>query len=147
MTVEKIACDIAQTAVEVASMLRPRALAKQFPLQVDFVGPIPATIQSDPMRMKQVLMNLVGNAVKFTETGQVSMKVSFEKGPERNRAIFEITDTGIGMTPVQVGRLFQPFVQADESMTRKYGGAGLGLVISKRPANNLGWGLGSKRCR
>jgi signal transduction histidine kinase/DNA-binding NarL/FixJ family response regulator len=138
MTVEKIPCDIAQTAVEVASMLRPRALAKQLPLQVDFVGPIPATIQSDPMRMKQVLMNLMGNAVKFTETGQVSMKVSFEKGPERNRAIFEITDTGIGMTPAQVGRLFQPFVQADESMTRKYGGTGLGLVISKRLANYLG---------
>jgi CheY-like chemotaxis protein len=119
-------------------MLRPRSQAKQLPLRVDFVGAIPATIRTDPLRLRQVLANLVGNAVKFTEHGEVSLKIHVETGPLRIRAVFEIADTGIGMTPEQAGRLFQPFVQADESMSRKYGGTGLGLVISKRLAKLLG---------
>jgi signal transduction histidine kinase/DNA-binding response OmpR family regulator len=138
MTVEKIPCDIAQTAVEVASMLRPRALTKQLSLNVDFVGSIPAEIRTDPTRLKQVLMNLTGNAIKFTDRGEISIKVWFEQRQDGNRAVFCISDTGIGLTPAQVAKLFKPFVQADESMTRKYGGTGLGLVISKRLATCMG---------
>jgi signal transduction histidine kinase/ActR/RegA family two-component response regulator/HPt (histidine-containing phosphotransfer) domain-containing protein len=138
MTVERIPCDIAQTAVEVASMLRPRALAKGLLLRVDFQGPIPASVQTDPLRLKQVLMNLTGNAVKFTETGEICIKVSLDRGPAGNRAIFAISDTGIGLTNEQAEKLFRPFVQADESMTRKYGGTGLGLVISKKLALSMG---------
>jgi signal transduction histidine kinase/DNA-binding NarL/FixJ family response regulator len=138
MTLEKIPCDMAQIAVEVASMLRPRALAKQLSLQVQFVGLIPTQICTDPLRLKQVLMNLTGNAIKFTEKGEVCITVSVIKEPGGSRATFDISDTGIGMTPDQAKKLFQPFVQADESMTRKYGGSGLGLVISKRLAGFMG---------
>jgi signal transduction histidine kinase/DNA-binding response OmpR family regulator len=138
MTIEKIPCDIARTAVEVASMLRPRAMEKQLALQVEFDGPIPETVQTDPLRLKQVLMNLTGNAIKFTESGEVRIKVRVEQNPSGNRAIFEISDTGIGLSDQQASKLFKPFVQADESMTRKYGGTGLGLVISKKLAVYMG---------
>ncbi|MBC7783363.1 MAG: response regulator [Burkholderiales bacterium] len=138
MTVEKIPCDIAQTAVEVVSMLRPRAMIKNLTLTVDFVGPIPVEVRTDPTRLKQVLMNLTANAIKFTDRGDIRLKVSVEKVDGADRARFDITDSGIGMTPEQLAKLFKPFVQADESMTRKYGGTGLGLVISKRLANYMG---------
>jgi signal transduction histidine kinase/HPt (histidine-containing phosphotransfer) domain-containing protein/ActR/RegA family two-component response regulator len=138
MMVEKIPCDIAQAAVEVASMLRPRALAKQLSLRVEFQGPIPASVLTDSMRLKQVLMNLTGNAIKFTEKGEVCIKVWVERRPAGNRACFAVSDTGIGLTSGQIGKLFKPFVQADESMTRKYGGTGLGLVISKKLALYMG---------
>jgi signal transduction histidine kinase/DNA-binding NarL/FixJ family response regulator len=141
MTVEKIPCDIAHIVVEVASMLRPKALAKQLMLVVEFVGPIPAQIKTDPLRLKQVLMNLTGNAIKFTEHGEVRLKVSAERFAGGSRARFEVCDTGIGLKPHQIDKLFQPFVQADESMTRKYGGTGLGLVISKRLASYMGGDL------
>jgi signal transduction histidine kinase/DNA-binding response OmpR family regulator len=138
MTVEKIPCDIAQTAVEVASMLRPRAVTRQLSLNVDFVGPIPTEIRTDPTRLKQVLMNLTGNAIKFTECGEISIKAWCERRPDGNRVLFAVSDTGIGLTADQMAKLFKPFVQADESMTRKYGGTGLGLVISKRLAACMG---------
>jgi signal transduction histidine kinase/CheY-like chemotaxis protein/HPt (histidine-containing phosphotransfer) domain-containing protein len=138
MTVEAIACDPARSAVEVASMLRPRAIAKSVPLSVEFVGPIPAEIKTDPLRLKQILMNLTGNAIKFTEHGNVSIRVSMEKIGQASRMRFDIVDSGIGMSPDQIARLFQPFVQADDSMTRKYGGTGLGLAISKKLAKFLG---------
>jgi len=138
MTVEKIACDPARTAVEVASMLRPRALAKELPLRVEFVGPIPDEIRTDPLRLKQVLVNLVGNAIKFTEHGEVAIKVYVEQAASGSRIRFDVCDSGIGMTQDQIGKLFRPFVQADESMTRKYGGTGLGLVISKKLATFMG---------
>jgi signal transduction histidine kinase/CheY-like chemotaxis protein/HPt (histidine-containing phosphotransfer) domain-containing protein len=141
MTVEKIACDVAHVTVEVASMLRPKALAKELMLVVEFVGPIPAQIKTDPLRLKQVLMNLTGNAIKFTEHGEIRLIVSVEQLAGSSRARFDVCDTGIGLKPQQVGKLFQPFVQADESMTRKYGGTGLGLVISKRLATYMGGDL------
>jgi len=138
MVVEKIPCDIAQIAVEVASMLRPRSLAKQLPLRVEFAGPIPERIPTDPLRLKQILMNLTGNAIKFTEQGEVSLTLSVKSMGQANRVVFAISDTGIGMTEDQALKLFKPFVQADESMTRKYGGTGLGLVISKKLATYMG---------
>jgi two-component system, sensor histidine kinase len=132
MTVEKIPTDAARVVVEVVSTLRSKALARQLSLQVEFVGDIPAEIKTDPLRLKQVLMNLVGNAIKFSEHGGVTLKMWVEKLAESSRLWVEVTDTGIGMSDEQIARLFQPFVQADGSMTRKYGGTGLGLVISKR---------------
>ena len=138
MTVEKIPCEVARAAVEVASMLRPRAVAKDLSFSVDFQGPIPAEVKTDPLRLKQVLMNLSANAIKFTEHGGVRVKVSLEKHDRGSRLRFDVCDTGIGMTPDQIARLFQPFVQADESMSRKYGGSGLGLVISRRLAQYMG---------
>jgi CheY-like chemotaxis protein/HPt (histidine-containing phosphotransfer) domain-containing protein len=138
MKVERISCDIAQVAVEVASMLRPKAMAKSLPLHVEFAGDLPSAIQTDPFRLKQVLMNLVGNAIKFTETGEVRIKVWVERAGTTSKAMFAISDTGIGLTPEQTARLFKPFSQADESMTRRYGGTGLGLIISKRLSALMG---------
>jgi signal transduction histidine kinase/CheY-like chemotaxis protein/HPt (histidine-containing phosphotransfer) domain-containing protein len=141
MTIECIACDPARAVVEVASMLRPRALAKELSLTVDFVGDIPAEVKTDSLRLRQVLMNLTGNAIKFTETGDIRIKLAVESIGESSRVCFEIIDSGIGITDKQAERLFQPFVQADESMTRKYGGSGLGLVISKRLVSQMGGDL------
>jgi len=132
MTVEKIPTDAARVVVEVVSTLRSKALSKQLSLAVEFAGDIPAEIRTDPLRLKQVLMNLVNNAIKFSQHGGVSLKMWVEKLTDSSRLWIEISDTGIGMSDEQISRLFQPFVQADGSMTRKYGGTGLGLVISKR---------------
>ena len=141
MTTEKIPCDIARIAVEVVSLLRPRAAAKNLTLNVDFDGDIPNEVQTDPMRLKQILMNMVGNAIKFTDQGHVAIKAYVRKVRATSQVIFDVSDTGIGMNPDQLAKLFRPFVQADKSMTRKYGGTGLGLVISRRLAEYMGGGI------
>jgi signal transduction histidine kinase/DNA-binding NarL/FixJ family response regulator len=141
LSTEKIACDPARIAVEVVSMLRPRALAKHLTLLVEFTGAIPLECKTDPLRLKQVLMNLTGNAIKFTKTGEVSIGLHVEPLPSGSRVCFKVRDTGIGITPEQAAKLFQPFVQADESMTRKFGGTGLGLAISKRLVKLMGGDL------
>jgi len=97
---------------------------------------IPEHIISDPTRLKQILINLCGNSVKFTETGGVTLKVSCDRTNEK--IILAIEDSGIGMTEEQCGMLFSAFVQADASTTRNYGGTGLGLYVSKQLAENLG---------
>ena len=138
MTVESIATSPAQIAADVASLMRVRACEKSLEFEVRFLTPIPKTVQSDPTRLRQVLMNLVGNAIKFTARGRVEVLVRFEA----TKLSFEVADTGIGMTDEQVGRLFQPFEQADTSTTRQFGGSGLGLVISRRLAEMLGATIG-----
>ena len=155
MTVERIACDPAQLACDVVSLMRPRAVEKGLSLRLDFDGPIPQRISSDPLRLKQVLMNLIGNAIKFTERGGVVVRSCYLPGalPKggapaaaggANSGMFRVyvTDTGIGMTPEQLARLFQAFTQADDSMTRRFGGTGLGLTISKRLARLLEGDIG-----
>ena len=134
MTVEAAPCSPAQMAVDVASLMRVRAHAKSLQFDLQFETPVPETIHSDPTRLRQILMNLVGNAIKFTQRGRVSMAVSCALPALR----FHIRDEGIGMAPEQVARLFQPFAQADSSTTRRFGGSGLGLVICRRLAEMLG---------
>ncbi len=139
MTVEKIACSPIQLVTDVASLMRIRAKDKQLAFDVRYVGAVPEMIVSDPTRLRQVLMNLVGNAIKFTDAGGVKVIVSMTdpaKGLPRLR--FDVVDTGMGLTQKQQDALFRPFVQADESTTRKFGGTGLGLTISKRLAEMLG---------
>ncbi len=139
MTVEREPTDAAQVVVDVAAMLRPRAMAKGLSLLVHFVGAFPKLVRTDPLRLRQSLVNLIGNAVKFTEHGQVDVVVRADRRPGGATAVHvDVRDTGIGMTPEQVGRLFQPFSQADGSMSRKFGGTGLGLAISKRLAKLMG---------
>jgi len=140
MTVEKIACSPIQLVNDVASLMRIRAKDKQLAFDVRYIGAIPETIISDPTRVRQVLMNLVGNALKFTQTGGVKVIVSMgeARGREPGRLRFDVVDTGMGLTLKQQESLFKPFVQADESTTRKFGGTGLGLTISKRLAEMLG---------
>jgi signal transduction histidine kinase/CheY-like chemotaxis protein len=128
---------------ETESLMRVKAAEKNLDFDVDFLGPAPELIHTDPVRLRQILLNLVGNAIKFTSTGkvQLAMRLIEEKDKEHPLVRFDIRDTGIGLTEEQIGKLFQPFTQADSSITRAYGGTGLGLAISKRLANKLGGDL------
>jgi PAS domain S-box-containing protein len=138
MTVERVTCSPLRVLADVASLLRVRAQAKQLPLHFHVPGPMPETIESDPTRLKQILINLVDNAIKFTSKGNVSLTTRLLREGEQPHLQFDVADTGIGMTEEQVNRLFQPFTQADASTTRRFGGTGLGLVIARRLAMMLG---------
>jgi PAS domain S-box-containing protein len=116
---------------DVARLMRVRAEAKSFPFQVEFVTELPVRIEGDPTRVRQVLINLVGNGIKFTESGSVRLRTWLEDLPGGGRIVFEVSDTGIGISSAERARLFRPFRQADSSTTRRYGGTGLGLTISK----------------
>ncbi|WP_299467694.1 PAS domain S-box protein [uncultured Gimesia sp.] len=119
---------------DVRSIMEVRATENQLQLDVTYQGRVPAEIESDPKRLKQILINLVGNAIKFTMKGCVKLVVSYS-----NRTLqFEIIDSGIGMTKHQQKRLFQPFSQGDHTVNREFGGTGLGLAISQRLAAMLG---------
>ncbi|MCA8961763.1 MAG: response regulator [Planctomycetes bacterium] len=139
MTVEKIACDPWEILVDIRSLLEPRAEQKEVGLFIEHRGPVPRRIESDPTRLRQVLLNLMGNAIKFTHAGSVRAIVDLvdPEGPSP-RLRFRIVDTGIGLSEDEVARLFRPFTQADETMTRQFGGTGLGLAISKKLAELLG---------
>jgi PAS domain S-box-containing protein len=138
MKVDRVACDIPALFSELIALMRPRALEKGLGFGVTFEGPIPRLIQTDPMRLRQILVNLLGNAVKFTNTGKIEIRVSDDGAGSGLTALrIDVLDSGIGMTPQQVARLFRPFTQGDESITRKFGGTGLGLTISRRLAELL----------
>jgi len=125
-----------------AGMMRPAAQAKGLTLTLEHVGPIPETIETDPLRLQQVLINLIGNAVKFTDSGGIRVPATLVRDdPARPLLSIRVLDTGIGMNAEQLSRLFQRFSQVDSSMKRRYGGSGLGLAISKRLAEMLGGGL------
>ncbi len=134
MRVERIPCSLRQIVEETASLLRPRAREKGLPLEIEWALPLPASILSDPVRLRQILSNLVGNAIKFTESGSVRVRASLAD----TRVVVDVIDTGIGVSAEQLARLFQPFTQADSSTTRRFGGTGLGLAISRRMAQLLG---------
>lgn len=125
-------------------LMAQRAFEKNLRLFVDLDPQTPAELAGDPNRLRQILLNLIGNAIKFTEKGSVAIKVRRLTGRAGNRSWlrFEITDTGIGMTEEQLGRLFQAFEQADVSTSRRFGGTGLGLTISKRIAEMMGGTIG-----
>jgi PAS domain S-box-containing protein len=136
LVVEKIALSPSELLNEVASLMRVRALDKGLEFVMRFDTPIPATIRSDPTRLRQILINLVGNAIKFTERGSVRMIARLE--PSRSMLAIDVIDTGIGIAADQIEQLFRPFRQADPSMTRRYGGTGLGLAICRLLAGMLG---------
>jgi signal transduction histidine kinase/HPt (histidine-containing phosphotransfer) domain-containing protein len=141
MAVERVACSPFSVLSDVASTMRGRAYEKGLSFDVDVETPIPQTIRTDPTRLRQILINLTGNAIKFTESGgvRITAKLLTEGGVPRLQ--FDVVDTGIGLTADQLGGLFQPFTQADASTTRRFGGTGLGLTISKRLAEMLGGGI------
>jgi signal transduction histidine kinase/DNA-binding response OmpR family regulator len=139
LEIERLPLSPVQLAADVVSIMRVRADAKKLALNLKFDGPLPETIQGDPTRLRQILLNLLGNAIKFTETGRVELAVRLAEGSAaRKQMEFKITDTGIGLTPEQSAKLFQPFTQADGSTTRKFGGTGLGLAISRPLARMMG---------
>jgi Amt family ammonium transporter len=121
---------------EVLALMQVRAVDKNLRLEASFQGFLPETIQTDPMRLRQILVNLVGNAIKFTECGVIRLHVYCEH--KQCRLGIAVEDTGIGMTAEQMAMLFRPFTQADASTTRRFGGTGLGLSISQRLAAMLG---------
>jgi signal transduction histidine kinase len=139
LTIDQVSCSPMALFSDVVSLMQVRAKAKGLPLQLEYQGLMPQTIRSDPVRLRQILINLVGNAIKFTETGSVRLLVSLlDQDTATPRLRCDVLDTGIGMDPQQCRDLFQPFHQVDSSHSRNYGGTGLGLVISKRLAEMLG---------
>ncbi len=138
MVLERVPCSPCGLIAEVFSLVRVRAEAKKLSLKYEYVGPMPERIESDPVRVRQILINLIGNAIKFTEIGEVRLITQLSDQPDGPVLQFDVVDTGIGMTPQQAANLFQPFTQADSSTTRKFGGTGLGLTISRRLAQMLG---------
>jgi two-component system, sensor histidine kinase and response regulator len=124
---------------DLSSVVSQKAHDKNLEFLISSRGNLPPSLIGDPLRLGQILINLVNNAVKFTERGEVAVKVALEeRTSDRVKVKVSVRDSGIGMTPAQAARLFQAFSQADTSTSRKYGGTGLGLSISKRLAEIMG---------
>ncbi len=138
MTIEKQICSPCQILVGLVELMEVRFESKGLELLLEFKGDIPCEVTTDGLRLRQVLVNIVGNAVKFTEVGSVKITSSYVAAGKNSMMQFEISDTGCGLSEDQVNKLFSPFVQADTSTTRTHGGTGLGLTISRRFAELLG---------
>jgi PAS domain S-box-containing protein len=138
MTTERIRCDLLQLLAEVALLMRSRAAQRTLQFKVSFSGGIPRYIRTDALRLRQILVNLLGNAIKFTNSGTVELSVGCENSPGSSVLRINVRDSGIGMTAEQLGRIFEPFTQGEQSTTRRYGGTGLGLTISRKLARFLG---------
>jgi len=141
MQVEIIPTSPTQLIADVYTLMAVRAQEKDIELKYEFATRMPHTVQTDPTRLRQILLNLVSNAIKFTDKGSVKIKAAIEPsvpGQCDTRLAVYVQDSGIGMSEEQKGKLFQPFTQADTSMSRRFGGTGLGLTISQRLAHKLG---------
>lgn len=138
LAIEILDVSLYQLIEEVLGIFQDKAKKKGIYLHHSIDASVPKLISSDPTRLRQILINLIGNAIKFTERGGVEVDVVALPGPAANRRIsIKVKDSGIGLTEVQKSKLFQPFSQADTSTTRRFGGTGLGLFLSKRLANAL----------
>jgi len=136
LTVEKYPCNVIDTLRELESSMRFQAEEKGLAFEIKPIFPLPEIVSTDPVRFKQILFNLTNNAIKFTHSGKVEIQIACDCGNERLKAV--VADTGIGLSKEQVEKLYSPFTQADSSTTRKYGGTGLGLHISKYLVEALG---------
>ncbi len=144
VVMEEAPVDISALMANVASVLGERAGAKQIHLLIE-AGPLPPSLLGDPTRLQQALLNYAANAIKFTEKGTVTLRArKLEESAEEIVVRFEVEDTGIGISPAAMCRLFSAFEQADNSITRKYGGTGLGLVITRRLAELMGGVAGAE---
>lgn len=132
LTVESVPFRVRKCLREVISLIEPVANEKGIELSLKVAEAVPEGALGDTVRLRQILLNLVGNAVKFTANGQVELEVSVERGGAKQQVVFLVRDSGIGMTAEQCSHVFEQFVQADASTTRKFGGTGLGLAISKQ---------------
>jgi signal transduction histidine kinase/DNA-binding response OmpR family regulator/HPt (histidine-containing phosphotransfer) domain-containing protein len=143
LSVENIDFDLEKVLENVSNLISEKASAKGLELIFDIEPSVPTQLRGDPLRLGQILINFCNNAVKFTETGEIVVKARVqEKNEEGQLVCFSVSDTGIGLTQEQMGRLFQAFEQADASTTRQHGGTGLGLAISKRLAQLMGGDVG-----
>ena len=136
LDVEIIKVSPLEIVTEVESVMGQIAREKGLQFKIQYLFPFPESINSDPTRLKQILLNIISNAIKFTECGSITINCGFD--PIKNQMFFTVIDTGIGMDEDAIERIFNPFSQADASTTRKYGGTGLGLTISSQLTNMLG---------
>jgi two-component system, sensor histidine kinase len=138
MVVERIPCSPYEIIAAVLSLMRVRARESNLSLTAEWPDGVPATIQTDALKVKQLLINLVGNAVKFTRYGGVRLVCRLLRSPDKPQMAFDVIDTGVGIAPDKLETIFDAFVQADNSVTREFGGTGLGLAISRKIARALG---------
>ena len=144
LEVERIRCEAHRVVQDVVRVLKVRADEKGVALRLEFTDALPATVLIDPSRLRQIVTNLVGNALKFTAAGSVTVRMRVERGAGDGgemtpaRLAIDIADTGIGIAADKLDAIFEPFVQAEASTTRQFGGTGLGLAISRRFARALG---------
>lgn len=132
-------CDVVRLLADIESLMHVRVRDENVEFRVMTTNPVPQFIETDKKRLRQILLNLVGNALKFTKRGHVEVRAIFDG--QAGTLSFEIEDTGIGIPADVQGQLFEPFSQGDTSRTRRFGGSGLGLAISKRLAEMLGGGI------
>jgi signal transduction histidine kinase/DNA-binding response OmpR family regulator/HPt (histidine-containing phosphotransfer) domain-containing protein len=143
LSVENIDFDLEKVLENVSNLISEKASAKGLELIFDIDPAVPTQLKGDPLRLGQILINFCNNAVKFTESGEIVVKASVQEKSEDGQLVcFSVSDTGIGLTEEQMGRLFRAFEQADASTTRQHGGTGLGLAISKRLAQLMGGDVG-----
>ena len=144
LELEMVDFELASALDEVAALVAESARGKGLDLVTECLPNVPRTVRGDVGRLRQVLLNLVSNAVKFTSTGEVRLRASLGEvvGPDQVIVRMEVSDTGIGIAPDSAARLFEPFSQADASTTRRYGGTGLGLAICRRLVEAMGGSIG-----
>lgn len=134
--------DVLSLCHDCLDIVRYSAEQKKLDLRLDAGANLPSKVLLDPMRLKQILLNLLGNAVKFTETGEVVLGVRYVPGAsDEGQLVFSVRDTGIGIDDAEQAHLFRPFSQADSSTTRRFGGTGLGLAIAAMLAKKMGGGI------
>ncbi|TVQ82365.1 MAG: hybrid sensor histidine kinase/response regulator [Micavibrio sp.] len=140
MDIESVDFDLNKLVKSSIMLMRGRAEEKKITLESNVAEDVPAAIKGDPTRIRQVLLNLIGNAVKFTEKGGVTLTLRLAEGstPQKPHIYFEVKDTGIGISKTARSKLFTPFVQADSSISRRFGGTGLGLTICKKLVDAMG---------
>ena len=137
LDIESVELPLFELLNDISRLVKPAAEEKGLRFTINYIYPLPEKIVSDPLRVKQVLINLCNNAIKFTEKGHVLINVSCGCDKDNNHLSFEVVDSGIGMTSEQMELIFQAYRQADSSTTRKYGGTGLGLSLSSLLAERL----------
>ncbi len=141
MEIEQICCSPHELILNVVQLMRFQSQQKGLSLKYELSSGLPETILTDPARLRQLLMNLVGNAIKFTESGGITIVTKLVDAAGTPKLAIDVIDTGIGIASSKLDDIFDPFVQADTSVTRRYGGTGLGLAISRQIAEALGGSL------
>ncbi|MGZ0654098.1 PAS domain S-box protein [Coraliomargarita sp. W4R72] len=139
LTVETRPFDLLNMLLDTVDLMRPQASDKSIQLIESYPDDLPKLILGDDYRVRQILINLMGNALKFTEAGTIRLEIYVDRNSDRiDQLVFAVSDTGIGMSKLQVSQLFRPFHQADNTMTRRFGGTGLGLAICRRLVEAMG---------
>lgn len=146
MELEKISFRLGDLVDEILCLFESKAQRKRLAMEVHYESGVPEIIESDPSRLRQILTNIIGNAVKFTDQGKIVTSIALRADKGKRFLEFTVRDSGIGMSQAEAARLFEPFAQADRSTSRKYGGSGLGLVLSRRLARALGGDVSVLEC-